>query len=85
MTSNALLNLQNGQENTRSLGSKPETYVSNNVVMLSIIETAINNITDGYSAWIEPFEQSGLATSNDNGNVKNRNANRLGRNDGKTR
>ena len=35
--------------------------VIQNYVMLSIIETAINNITIGAS-WIEPFEKSGLAS-----------------------
>ena len=36
--------------------------VVKNYVMLSIIETAINNILIGAS-WIEPFERSGLSSS----------------------
>ena len=35
--------------------------ISNNLVMLSLIESAINNILIGQS-WIEPFEKSGLST-----------------------
>lgn len=35
--------------------------VVQNYVMLSIIETSINNILVG-SSWIEPFENSGLAS-----------------------
>jgi len=35
--------------------------VSNNLVMLSMIESAINNTVTGQS-WIEPFETSGLST-----------------------
>ena len=35
--------------------------ITNNSVMLSLIESAINNILIGQS-WIEPFEKSGLST-----------------------
>ena len=35
--------------------------VVNNYVMLSIVETAINNMLTGYS-WIDPFEKSGLCS-----------------------
>ena len=36
--------------------------IAKNYVMLSIIETSINNMVTGYS-WIDPFEKSGLASS----------------------
>ena len=35
--------------------------VVNNYVMLSIVETSINNMLTGYS-WIDPFEKSGLCS-----------------------
>ena len=53
-----LLNLQNGMRIQESI--EVSKNVVKNYVMLSIIETAINNILIGES-WIEPFEQSGLA------------------------
>jgi len=36
--------------------------ICNNLVMLSLVESSINNILIGQS-WIEPFEESGLSTS----------------------
>ena len=53
-----LLNLRNGMRIQESL--EVSKNVIHNYVMLSIIETSINNILTG-SSWIEPFEQSGLA------------------------
>ncbi len=53
-----LLNLQNGMRIQESLDVSKN--VVKNYVMLSIVETSINNILIGTS-WIEPFEQSGLA------------------------
>ena len=53
-----LLNLRNGMRIQESL--EISKNVIHNYVMLSIIETSINNILTG-SSWIEPFEQSGLA------------------------
>ena len=53
-----LLNLENGMRIQESL--EVSKNVVKNLVMLSMIETAINNILIGAS-WIEPFEQSGLA------------------------
>ena len=50
-----LLNLKNGVRIQEAL------EVSKNVVMLSMIETSINNILVG-SSWIEPFEKSGLCS-----------------------
>ena len=55
-----LLNLQNGMRIQDAL--EVSKTVVKNYVMLSIIETAINNILIG-SSWIEPFEKSGLCTS----------------------
>lgn len=55
-----LLNLQNGMRIQESL--EVSKSVIKNYVMLSIIETAINNILIGAS-WIEPFEKAGLCTS----------------------
>ena len=52
-----LLNLQNGMRIQDSL--EVSKNIIKNTVMLSIIETAINNIFIGQS-WIDPFEQSGL-------------------------
>lgn len=54
-----LLNLKNGMRIQDAL--EVSKNVVQNYVMLSIIETSINNILIG-SSWIEPFEQSGLAS-----------------------
>ena len=53
-----LLNLENGMRIQESL--EVSKNVVKNYVMLSMIETAINNILIGAS-WVEPFEKSGLA------------------------
>ena len=53
-----LLNLQNGMRIQESI--EVSKNVVKNLVLLSIIETSINNILIGES-WIEPFEKSGLA------------------------
>ncbi len=53
-----LLNLKNGMRIQEAL--EVSKNVIQNYVMLSIIETSINNILIG-SSWIEPFEKSGLA------------------------
>lgn len=55
-----LLNLENGMRIQESL--EVSKAVVKNYVLLSIIETAINNILTGAS-WIEPFENSGLCSS----------------------
>lgn len=55
-----LLNLKNGMRIQEAL--EVSKNVVQNYVMLSIIETAINNILIGTS-WIEPFEKSGLSKS----------------------
>lgn len=55
-----LLNLQNGMRIQDAI--EVSKSVVQNYVMLSIIETAMNNILIGES-WIEPFERSGLAKS----------------------
>ncbi len=55
-----LLNLENGMRIQDSL--EVSKSVVKNYVLLSIIETAINNILIG-SSWIEPFENSGLSSS----------------------
>lgn len=55
-----LLNLNNGMRIQEAL--EVSKSLSKNYVMLSIIETSINNILIGQS-WIEPFEKSGLASS----------------------
>jgi len=52
-----LLNLQNGMRIQEAL--EVSKNVVKNYVMLSMIETAINNTLMGNS-WIEPFEKSGL-------------------------
>ena len=52
-----LLNLQNGMRIQEAM--EVSKNVVKNYVMLSIIETSINNILIGQS-WIEPFEKSGL-------------------------
>lgn len=54
------LNLQNGMRIQESL--EVSKSVVKNYVMLSIVETSINNILVGAS-WIEPFERSGLCTA----------------------
>ncbi len=53
-----LLNLKNGMRIQDSI--EVSKNVVQNYVMLSIIETSINNILIGES-WIEPFENSGLS------------------------
>ena len=53
-----LLNLKNGMRIQDSI--EVSKNVVQNYVMLSIIETSLNNIIIGES-WIEPFEKSGLA------------------------
>ena len=53
-----LMNLKNGMRIQDSL--EVSKNVIKNYVMLSIIETSINNILVGAS-WIEPFEKSGLS------------------------
>ena len=55
-----LLNLENGMRIQEAL--EVSKSVVKNYVMLSIIETAINNILIGGS-WIEPFENSGLSST----------------------
>lgn len=55
-----LLNLNNGMRIQEAL--EVSKGLSKNYVMLSMIETSINNILIGES-WIEPFEKSGLASS----------------------
>lgn len=54
-----LLNLQNGMRVQDAL--EVSKNITKNLVMLSLIETAINNILIGES-WIEPFERSGFAS-----------------------
>ena len=53
-----LLNMKNGMRIQDSI--EVSKNVIKNYVMLSVIETSINNILTG-SSWIEPFERSGLA------------------------
>ena len=53
-----LLNLKNGMRIQEAL--EVSKNVVSNYVMLSLIETSINNILIGAS-WIEPFEKSGLS------------------------
>ena len=55
-----LLNLRNGMRIQDSI--EVSKNVVKNYVMLSMIETSINNMLTG-SSWIEPFEESGLAKS----------------------
>ena len=52
-----LLNLQNGMRIQEAMDVSKN--VVKNYVMLSLIETSLNNILIG-SSWIEPFEKSGL-------------------------
>lgn len=54
-----LLNLKNGMRIQEALETSKN--ITNNLVMLSLIEASINNILIGRS-WIEPFEQSGLSS-----------------------
>lgn len=54
-----LLNIRNGVRIQDAL--EVSKNVANNYVMLSVIESAINNILVGQS-WIEPFEKSGFAS-----------------------
>ncbi len=54
-----LLNLKNGMRIQEALETSKS--ITNNLVMLSLVEASINNILLGQS-WIEPFEQSGLST-----------------------
>ena len=54
-----LLNVQNGLRIQDAL--EVSKNVVNNYVLLSVIETSINNILVGQS-WIEPFEKTGLST-----------------------
>ena len=55
-----LLNLKNGMRIQESL--EVSKNVVKNYVMLSIIETSINNMLTGAS-WIEPFERAHLSNS----------------------
>lgn len=55
-----LLNLQNGMRIQEAM--EVSKSVVKNYVLLSIVETSINNILIGDS-WIEPFENSGLCSS----------------------
>ena len=54
-----LLNLQNGMRIQDALDVSKS--VIKNYVLLSVIETSINNVLMG-SSWIEPIEKSGLAS-----------------------
>ena len=58
LTKAMVLNLKNGMRIQEAL--EVSKNVNKNLVMLSIIETAINNIKIGDS-WVDPFEKSGLA------------------------
>lgn len=58
LTKAMVLNLKNGMRIQEAL--EISKNVVKNLVMLSIIETAINNIIVGDS-WVDPFEKSGLA------------------------
>ena len=53
------LNMENGMRIQDAL--EVSKNVVNNYVMLSIVETSINNMLTGYS-WIDPFEKSGLCS-----------------------
>lgn len=55
-----LLNLKNGMRIQDSL--EVSKNICKNYVMLSLVETSINNILIGQS-WIDPFEKSGLPSS----------------------
>lgn len=54
-----LLNLRNGMRIQEALETCKN--ISKNLVMLSLIESSINNLLVGQS-WIEPFEKSGLSS-----------------------
>ena len=54
-----LLNIRNGMRIQEALETSKS--IANNLVMLSLIESSINNILLGRS-WIEPFEKSGLSS-----------------------
>ena len=54
-----LMNIKNGQRIQDALETSKNAV--HNLVMLSLVESAINNILIGRS-WIEPFEKSGLST-----------------------
>lgn len=54
-----LLNIKNGMRIQEALETSKS--VAHNLVMLSLIESSINNILIGQS-WIEPFEKSGLSS-----------------------
>lgn len=54
-----LLNIRNGMRLQDALETSKN--ISNNLVMLSIIESSMNNILIGQS-WIEPFEKAGFAS-----------------------
>ena len=54
------LNLENGMRIQDAL--EVSKNIINNYVLLSIIETSINNMLTGYS-WIDPFEKSGLCST----------------------
>lgn len=53
-----LLNIQNGMRLQDALETSKN--ISNNLVMMSLIESSINNILIGQS-WIEPFEKAGFS------------------------
>ena len=54
-----LLNLKNGMRIQEAL--EVSKNVVNNYVMLSLLETSINNIIVGES-WVKPFEDSGITS-----------------------
>ena len=54
-----LLNIQNGMRVQEALETSKS--ITNNLVMLGLIEASIDNILTG-SSWIEPFEQSGFSS-----------------------
>ena len=54
-----LLNIRNGMRIQDALDTSKS--ICTNLVMLSLIESSINNILIGQS-WVEPFEESGLST-----------------------
>jgi len=54
-----LLNIRNGMRIQEALDTSKN--VAHNLVMLSLVESAINNILVGQS-WIEPFEKAGLSS-----------------------
>ena len=55
-----LLNVKNGMRIQEALETSKN--VAHNLVMLSLIESSINNILIGQS-WIEPFEKAGLSST----------------------